>query len=102
NRAVPVTGLPKSVIALQAANWGGLAIDSTGDVWQWFGASSPRATAVNGPTKVDSVGEGGPQSEYFGAAAASSGQLWTWGSENNSGDLCLGSVGKKNVAPTQV
>jgi alpha-tubulin suppressor-like RCC1 family protein len=100
--ARPVTGLPNSMVALQAANWGGLGIDSTGHVWQWFGSSSPRALAVKGPTKVLSVGEGGPKTEYYGAAATSSGQLWTWGDENGAGDLCLGSTGRKNVAPTQV
>src|ERR1700722_12447204 len=73
---VAVSGLP-SVSQVQAANWGGLAIGTNGDAYQWMAASQPEAQMVNGPSKVVSVGEGG--GIPFGAAVPSSGDLWTGG-----------------------
>ena len=80
-----VGGLPNSVVQVQAANWGGLAIDGSGNVWQWTSSNSPYATRINGPSGVISVGEGGPY--VTGAAVTSSGTLWTWGADT-SGQLC--------------
>jgi alpha-tubulin suppressor-like RCC1 family protein len=82
-----VTGLPSRIVAVQAANWGGMALDSKGNVWDWgtdkVGAlgdglrrSSPNiAVRAIGPTHVVSIGEG----NNFGAAVDRAGNLWTWG-----------------------
>lgn len=70
---------------IQAANYGGLLIDSSGHVFSWLNAANPVANKVNGPKHAVSIGEGFD----FGAAVASSGKLWTWGNDS-SGQLCNG------------
>lgn len=85
---VEVSGLP-AVSQIQAANWGGLAIGTNGDAYQWMAANNPAAQEVSGPTSVVSVGEGG--GIPFGAAVTSSGRLWTWG-HDQFGELCDGNT----------
>lgn len=81
-----VSGLP-AVSQIQAANWGGLAIGTNGDAYQWLAAEQPKAQLVSGPSNVVSVGEGG--AIPFGAAVTSSGDLWAWG-HDQMGELCDG------------
>lgn len=91
-----VGGLPSDIVAVQASNWGGMALDGSGNVWDWgsgiYGdlgdgkkTSSPNvAVEVQGPTNVVSIGEG----NHFGAAVDRSGDLWVWG-WNADGQICL-------------
>ena len=91
-----IQGLPSGIVAVQAGNWGGMALDSSGHVWDWghgqygeLGDGKPgttRNTAVEaqGPTNVVSIGEG----DDFAAAVDKSGNVWVWG-DNLDGTLCL-------------
>lgn len=92
---VSISGLP-SATDVQASNWGGLAVDSSGNVWQWDQAAHPSAIEESGPSGVSSIGEG----YWFSAAVDSAGKVWTWG-DNNSGDLCNGSVGGTTTTPAK-
>jgi alpha-tubulin suppressor-like RCC1 family protein len=98
--AVAVGDLPSEIVDVQAANWGGLAIDSSGDVYQWNAGASPEAIeeTASGFSDAVSVGEG----KGFSAAVTSSGELWTWGDENDYGDLCQGITDGTTTDPTQV
>jgi alpha-tubulin suppressor-like RCC1 family protein len=52
-----------------------------------------------GPPDVVSVGEGFD----FSAAVTRSGQLWTWGANDNSGDLCQGlTTSRTGIPPTRI
>jgi alpha-tubulin suppressor-like RCC1 family protein len=94
-----VGGVPQDVSAVQAANWGGLAIaGENNQVWQWSNSSPPKASEVGTLEHVVSVGEGFD----FGAAVTSEGALWTWGDNSKTGDLCLGSTSPKSYSPRQV
>ena len=91
-----VLGLPSHIVSVQAANWGGMAIDNAGRVWSWghggYGElgdggrkNNPRvASEARGPTHIVSIGEGAA----FAAAVDSSGNLWTWG-HNSYHQLCF-------------
>jgi len=91
-----VQNLPSDIVAVQAGNWGGMALDGSGHVWDWgrnplgeLGvgnhASSPnRAVEAQGPSNVVSIGEG----NNFAAAVDSSGDLWVWG-WNKDSQICL-------------
>jgi alpha-tubulin suppressor-like RCC1 family protein len=92
---VTITNLPPAG-DIQAANWGGLAVDASGNVWQWTKAHQPSAVEETGPTGVTSIGEG----YFFSAAVDSVGDVWTWG-DNENGDLCLGTSGGTVEEPTQ-
>lgn len=93
---VVVAGVPKNVVTVQAANWGGMAIDAAGNVWDWGngsfgdlgnGTTAPslnRAVQVSGVSHAVSIGEGND----FGAAVDASGDVWVWG-WNDDGQLCL-------------
>ena len=82
-----VSNLPSDIVAVQGANWGGMALDGAGNVWDWgvnkFGelgngrtrTSSNIAVRAVGPSHVVSIGEG----NNFAAAVDTSGNLWTWG-----------------------
>src|SRR5580692_7585894 len=61
----PVRGITDPLVRIQAANWGGLAVDSTGRVYTWASNPDPQASVVGGPTDVVSIGEGG--GKPFGA-----------------------------------
>ncbi|MFZ0665803.1 MAG: hypothetical protein WAM97_08600 [Acidimicrobiales bacterium] len=87
-----IANLPM-VDAVQAANWGGLAEDTSGHVWQWVQSTSPSAIEEPGPTDPLSLGEG----YWFSAVVDSSGDLWTWG-DNASGDLCQGTFKKQTTS----
>jgi alpha-tubulin suppressor-like RCC1 family protein len=87
--AVAVGGLPADIVSVQAADWGGMAIDSAGNAWTWTRSTSPVASEVAGPTDVINLGEGEDISRSFGAAVTSGGALWTWGHDTR-GDLCDG------------
>ncbi len=86
---VAVSGLSSAVTDVQAANWGGLAIEN-GNVYQWTNSDTPAATKVSGPQSIVSIGEGG--GDQYGAAITSSGQMWTWGYDGD-GQLCNGKTG---------
>jgi alpha-tubulin suppressor-like RCC1 family protein len=97
--AEAVDGVPTDVSAVQAANWGGLAIAGESDqVWQWSNSVSPKASEVGTLDNVVSVGEGFD----FGAAVTSAGALWTWGDNSDTGDLCLGTTSAKSYSAKQV
>jgi alpha-tubulin suppressor-like RCC1 family protein len=98
---VSIAGIPSNVTDVQAANWGGLAVDSTGNVWQWQSATSPTATEVSGPEDVVSIGEGNGAPNEWGAAVTASGALWTWGNDGK-GQLCNGSHKNTYHAPAAV
>lgn len=76
------------VDAEQAANWGGLAEDTSGNVWQWVQSTSPSAIEEQGPTNPLSLAEG----YWFSAAVDGSGHLWTWGQNNGAGDPVPGHI----------
>jgi alpha-tubulin suppressor-like RCC1 family protein len=97
NSSVEPSNLP-STTSVQAANWGGLALSSSGTVYSWKASPDPVASQVSGPTNVVSIGEGGGST--YGAAVTSSGDLWTWGNDQ-SGQLCNGRTGGY-VAPTEI
>jgi alpha-tubulin suppressor-like RCC1 family protein len=87
---IAVTGVPSGVVEVQAANWGGLAADRAGDVWEWKSSAHPDATQVEGVSNAVSLGEGdGPFKNAFGVAATASGAVWTWGYDGG-GQLCDG------------
>ncbi len=96
-----VTGLPMSISDVQAANWGGLAVDASGNVWQWSSSKDPSASEVVGPTDVVSIGEGNGAPNAWGAAVTSSGVLWTWGYDGK-GQLCNGKHTNNDFAPAPV
>jgi len=91
-----VGGLPSHIVAVQAGNWGGMALDATGHVWDWGhgqygelgdgkpGTSRNTAIEAQGPTNVVSIGEG----DDFAAAVDKSGSVWVWG-DNLDGTLCV-------------
>jgi alpha-tubulin suppressor-like RCC1 family protein len=91
-----VTGLPSGIVAVQAGNWGGMALDTTGHVWDWgrnplgelgngTTRNSPnRAVEAMGPANIVSIGEG----NNYAAAVDSAGNLWVWG-WNADGQICL-------------
>ncbi len=92
----PVAGLPTGIVAVQAGDWGGMALDATGHVWDWgYGSQGELgdgsvtdsfATAVEakGPHDIVSIGEG----DNYAAAVDASGNLWVWGYDPH-GTLCL-------------
>jgi alpha-tubulin suppressor-like RCC1 family protein len=86
-----IANLPM-VDAVQAANWGGLAEDESGHVWQWVQSPSPSATEETGPNDPISLGEG----YWFSAVVDGSGDLWTWG-KNGGGDLCQDTFKKEDT-----
>ena len=104
-----VGGLPAGTRAVQGANWGGMAIDTAGNVWDWgrngLGAlgngsrkSSPNsAVEAKGPTNVVSIGEG----NNFAAAVDTGGNLWVWG-WNSSGQICLPAGNRVITTPTEL
>ena len=105
-----IQGLPSGIVAVQAGNWGGMAIDSQGNVWDWGSngdgeLGNGRATKTNwldaveakGPTHVVSIGEG----NSFAAAVDSHGGLWVWGNDN-FGELCLNKRGRNVTRPVKV
>jgi alpha-tubulin suppressor-like RCC1 family protein len=97
----PVAGIPTDVVDIQAANWGGLAVDSTGTVWQWNSTSVPTASQVTGPQNVVSIGEGNGAPNAWGAAVTAGGVLWTWGNDGK-GQLCNGSHQNTYFQPAPV
>ncbi len=97
----PVEGLQADVVDIQAANWGGLGVDSDGNVWQWESASPPVASQVVGPQNVVSIGEGNGAPNQWGAAATAGGVLWTWGNDGK-GQLCNGSHKNTDHTPASV
>jgi alpha-tubulin suppressor-like RCC1 family protein len=90
---IEVSGLPQAV-NIQAANWGGLTTDASGNVWQWTQRHRPIAVEERGPTHVTSIGEG----YFFSAAVDGNGDVWTWG-DNAAGNLCQGDVGGDTKKP---
>jgi hypothetical protein len=91
-----VEGLPGDITLIQASNYGGLGLDSNGDVWTWdTGTSEPSASQVQGPAHVVSIGEGAG----YGAGSTSSHDLWVWGNDHQ-GELCNGEYTSKTVKPT--
>jgi alpha-tubulin suppressor-like RCC1 family protein len=103
-----VQGLPSGIVAVQAGNWGGMALDSHGNVWDWgsntqgelgnarqTGSSWSTAVEAQGPSNIVSIGEG----NSFAAAVDAHGDLWVWGN-NNFGQLCFRS--RKNSVPRPV
>jgi len=88
-----ITGLPTDISLVQTSNYGGLALDSQGNVWTWDTSTSPQANQVKGPSDITSVGEGA----FFGAGATSSGNLWVWGNDAH-GELCNGKSEPKGKA----
>lgn len=97
--AEPVGGVPPDASTVQAANWGGLAIaGETNQVWQWSNSAPPKASEVGTLDNVVSVGEGFD----FGAAVTSGGELWTWGYNSDTGDLCRGTTSAKTYSAKQV
>ena len=100
--AIPVTGIPSGVVDVQSANWGGLAADRAGDVWQWKSSTHPDAEQVEGVSNAVSLGEGdGPYKYAFGAAATTSGAVWTWGFDG-SGQLCDGELARSKLGAAKV
>jgi alpha-tubulin suppressor-like RCC1 family protein len=103
-----VRGLPTGIVAVQGGNWGGMAIDSFGNVWDWgrnqFGElgngrhkNSPNiAVRAIGPTNVVSIGEG----DDFAAAVDKTGNLWVWG-WNAQHQLCLSGV-RNTALPMEI
>jgi alpha-tubulin suppressor-like RCC1 family protein len=90
-----VSGLPAQISVVQASNYGGLVIDSAGNVYSWqHHSSEPTGSMVAVPKDVVSVGEGFD----FGVAVTSGGNLWGWGNDS-AGQLCNGTTGK-NVSPS--
>ena len=81
---------------IQAANYGGLLVDTSGHVYTWDNATQPTASKIRGPKGIVSVGEGFD----FGAAAGSSGKVWAWGNDS-SGQLCNGTM-TRNDLPSKV
>jgi alpha-tubulin suppressor-like RCC1 family protein len=100
NTITALSGLPADVVAVQAGNWGGMALDATGHVWDWgYGTdgelgdgavtnSMDTAVEASGPQNIVSIGEG----DDFAAAIDNAGDLWVWG-DNLHGTLCV-----KNIA----
>jgi alpha-tubulin suppressor-like RCC1 family protein len=92
----PVAGLPADVVSVQAGDWGGMALDATGHVWDWgYGSqgelgdglvvnSFNTAVEAKGPHDIVSIGEG----DNYAAAVDRSGNLWVWGYDPQ-GALCL-------------
>jgi len=92
----PVKGVPDDVVAVQAGNWGGMALTASGEVWGWGhgnfgefgngGKATSLSTAVEakGLPDIVSIGEG----DDYAAAVDSSGNVWVWG-QNLDDDLCL-------------
>lgn len=92
----PVAGLPPDIVAVQAGDWGGMALDATGHVWDWgYGSqgelgdgstadSFGTAVEAKGPHHIVSIGEG----DNYAAAVDASGDLWVWGYDPE-GTLCL-------------
>lgn len=98
SKPVAVSGLSSAVTDIQAANWGGLAIQA-GNVYQWTNSKHPTATEVIGPQNIVSIGEGG--GHQYGAAVTSTsakGKVWTWGSDAD-GQLCNGTTNPTKVFP---
>ena len=91
-----VSGLPSDIVTVQAGDWGGMALDASGHVWDWGygtqgelgdgGTTDSFTTAVEakGPLHIVSIGEG----YNFAAAVDRSGDLWVWGKDPD-GALCL-------------
>jgi len=98
NATVEPSNLPDGIEQIQAANWGGLALDTSGTVYSWTSSPDPVATLVDGPTDVVSIGEGG--GSVFGAASTGSDDLWTWGADQ-SGQLCNRETGS-HVEPSEI
>ena len=109
-RPTVVGNLPNDIVAVQAANWGGMAIDGQGRVWDWgdnnlgelgdgrlTGSSWGRAVEAVGPAHVVSIGEGND----FAAAVGASGQVWVWGN-NNHGQLCIGASRNSVTQPVKL
>jgi alpha-tubulin suppressor-like RCC1 family protein len=92
-----VGNLPTGIKTVQAANYGGLALSGSGNVYSWDSSSDPKAVEENGPDNVISIGEGA----YFGAAATRSGDLWVWGNDRE-GKLCNGQVTTNMLKPAKV
>ena len=99
--AVRISGLPSSPTAVQAANWGGLVLDASGQVWTWYDSDAPEASRVIGPTKVVSIGEGDSTRAPYGLAVTRSGKLWSWG-HDASGQLCNGTTSGGVESPAAV
>jgi len=90
-----VAGLPADVVAIQAGNSSGMALDSLGHVWTWGDetggalgngrSSGYRAYArqVQGLPKIVAMGE----NYDTDVAIAANGAAWGWGI-NNFGSLC--------------
>jgi alpha-tubulin suppressor-like RCC1 family protein len=94
-----VAGLPTDVSIVQAGNFGGLAVDSAGKVYQWESSPDPTAAqvAITSGSPVVAVGEGAS----YGAAVQANGDVWTWGNDRY-GELCNGESTAKAVTPRQV
>jgi alpha-tubulin suppressor-like RCC1 family protein len=101
-------GLPTGMVSVQAANWGGMAVDANGNVWDWgakgeLGNGTAKknswdtAVEAQGPTHVVSIGEG----NSFAAAVDAQGDLWVWGNDKH-GQLCLNRNGRNVTHPTEV
>jgi alpha-tubulin suppressor-like RCC1 family protein len=84
-----VGNLPNGIKTVQAANYGGLALSESGNVYSWDSSSDPKA--------VVSIGEGA----YFGAAATRSGDLWVRGNDRE-GKLCNGQATTNMLEPAKV
>jgi alpha-tubulin suppressor-like RCC1 family protein len=105
-----VHGLPSGIVAVQAGNWGGMALDSQGNVWDWgsntqgelgnarqTGSSWSTAVEAQGPSDIVSIGEG----NSFAAAVDAHGDLWVWGN-NNFGQLCFHSRRNSVARPVEL
>ncbi len=93
-----IGGLPTDISIVQAGNFGGLAVDSAGKVYQWDSSPDPTANqvAVASNSHVIAVGEGA----YYGAAVLADGTVWTWGNDRY-GELCNGEgIHANSVATT--
>jgi hypothetical protein len=97
--AETVGGLPTDVSLVQAGNFGGVVVDSAGNVYQWDRSPDPTASrvAITSKSPAVTVGEGA----NYGAAVLSDGHVWTWGNDRY-GELCNGESTAKTVTPRQV
>jgi alpha-tubulin suppressor-like RCC1 family protein len=94
-----VGGLPTDISIVQAGNFGGLAVDSAGKVYQWDSSSDPTASqvAITASSHVVAVGEGA----FYGAGVLADGTVWTWGNDRY-GELCNGKTSDQSLAPQRV
>jgi alpha-tubulin suppressor-like RCC1 family protein len=94
-----IGGLPTDVSIVQAGNFGGLAVDSAGKVYQWDTSPDPTASqiGISSSSPVVAVGEGAS----YGAAVLADGDVWTWGNDHY-GELCNGESTAKTVSPRRV